>query len=173
MTKMFDSKFLFQSDCVWNFPCKEKYPQSQFGAERKYDIHTGVDIFVPNGTRVLSLDDGVVVNVEWFTGELSNPPTPWWNNTKAVWILHTNNLVVVYGEIETNLTIGTTIMKKSVVGEVIPVLKKEKTNQATMLHLEMYDTIPENTAIWKLGEEKPKGLLNPRLYLSRPDQQSQ
>lgn len=164
---MFDAKLLFEKNIQWEFPSEEKFPQSQFAAKRKFDIHTGIDIFVPNGTKVHSMNDGIVVNVEWFTGINSIPPTPWWNDTKAVWIQGMNKVVIVYGEIETKLKIGQKIKKGQVVGKIIQVLKKQKVNPPAMLHLEMYKEKPDNTVIWNHDEEIPNLLLNPLEYMKR------
>ena len=59
-----------------------------FGAVRKHDIHTGVDLYVPEGTAVYALYDGVVVDVSKFTGPEANPPCPWWNETYSVTVFH-------------------------------------------------------------------------------------
>lgn len=39
-----------------------------FGAVRKYDIHTGIDLYCESGDHVYAIEDGIVVNVCHFTG---------------------------------------------------------------------------------------------------------
>jgi murein DD-endopeptidase MepM/ murein hydrolase activator NlpD len=42
-----------------------------FGAVRKYDIHTGIDLYCELEDPVYAIEDGVVVNVCHFTGSKS------------------------------------------------------------------------------------------------------
>lgn len=146
-----------------NYSIASKESQGWFGAKRTFDIHTGIDIYVPVDTKVLSLYDGTVVNIEWFTGEYSEPPTPWWYNTMAVWVKSDYlDETIVYGEIEPSVDLGQKILKGMVVGTVKEVLKKNKDkNPTSMLHIELYKNIPKQTVVWKLNEEKPENLLNP------------
>jgi len=83
------------------FPLKKyKYtvPQGEelgaFGVRRKFDVHTGVDLYCENGDEVISIEDGIVVAVEPFTGEIAG--FPWWNNTYAVAVLGKSG-VINYG----------------------------------------------------------------------------
>lgn len=158
---------LFDTQIKWSFPDKDLYPQAQFGAKRKHDIHTGIDIYVPEHTEVYSLIAGKVVNIEWFTGIKSIPPTPWWEDTQAIWVEDMSinpGYVLVYGEIKVNekIAIGDFVDQDTVLGTIKKVLKKDKgINPTTMLHLELYESKPKETAIWLLDQEKPKGLLNP------------
>jgi len=143
---------------------------ARFGAVRKHDIHTGIDIYLPYGTKVYPIEDGVVVNVEWFTGTKSNPPTPWWKDTQAVWVQssNSNKLVFVYGEIDTDIAIGTKVSVNDCIGTIAEVLKKDKgKNPTTMLHLELYSDIPEQTVIWNIGEPMPNLLMDPTVYISK------
>lgn len=70
-----------------------------FGTVRKHDIHTGIDIYCHDGQYVIAVEDGEVVSIENFNGSHANPPSPWWNNTKAV-MIEGESGVVVYGEIK-------------------------------------------------------------------------
>ena len=67
-----------------------------FGYKRKFDIHTGVDLYCNKGDQVFAIEDGEVVAIEWFTGEKVD--MPWWNNTQAVAIKGKSG-VINYGEI--------------------------------------------------------------------------
>lgn len=136
-----------------------------FGAIRKYDIHTGVDLYCEPGTEVVAVESGEVVNVEIFTGPKAN--SPWWNETYAVWVYNSlMDRTIVYGEVipEENI-IGSHINSGSKIGRVRTVLKKDKGLPMTMLHFEMYSGVPKETCWWKLNEPKPEQLLDPTQLL--------
>lgn len=67
-----------------------------FGFKRSHDIHTGVDLYAPYGTPVKAMEDGIIVKIAWFTGEVIG--MPWWENTRAVYIEGKTG-VFCYGEI--------------------------------------------------------------------------
>ena len=162
---------LFESNVKWTFPTAETYPAGMFGAIRKHNIHTGIDLYVPFGTEVYPIEDGTVINIEWFTGPDSIPPSPWWNATEAVWVCSNNSdRVWVYGEVAANravINIGSKVTTKDVIGNVLQVLKKDKgVNPTTMLHLELYSNTPENTVVWELNEPKPDLLCDPMEYFT-------
>ena len=58
----------------------------QFGAKRRHDIHTGVDLYCEMGTDVLAVEAGVVTKVVWFTGSQAPGLGEWWNDTLAILI---------------------------------------------------------------------------------------
>ena len=72
-----------------------------FGAQRKHDLHTGVDLYVDGPVLVQAIEEGTVVAVREFTGEKSQPPTPWWNRTRAI-LIEGRSGVIVYGEVATH-----------------------------------------------------------------------
>lgn len=39
-----------------------------FGATRRHDVHTGIDLYADEGDAVVAVEDGVVVALEDFTG---------------------------------------------------------------------------------------------------------
>ncbi len=43
-------------------------PENRWGALRKHDYHTGVDLFCPDGSPVYAVEDGIVTDVSPFTG---------------------------------------------------------------------------------------------------------
>lgn len=146
------------------FPIKNykyKIPTSDmvggFAHIRKFDIHTGVDLYCDDKTPVYAINDGVVVNIEDFTGEFSTPPTPWWFNTKSV-LVEDNENVICYGEITTNLSIGDKIKEGDIIGYVSQVLKKDKGLPMSMLHIELYEKDVRESIVWNIVEEKPKKL---------------
>ena len=88
------------------FPLQTKYrwpdKEGKFGAVRKYDVHTGVDLYCESGSAVHAVEDGIVVNIENFTGPLAG--SSWWNDTKSV-LIEGKYGVVCYGEIEPTVQI--------------------------------------------------------------------
>lgn len=135
-------------------------PCGDFAAIRKYDVHTGVDLYCNEGAEVRSILDGVVVDVFQFTGK--GVGSPWWNETHAV-VVESEDFTYVYGEIIPSVKIGARIISGTLLGNVTPVLKVDKgVTPTSMLHLELWKTegyIKNYT--WKLGENRPEGLLNP------------
>lgn len=133
-----------------------------FGYIRKHDIHTGVDLYCENNDAVYAMYDGIIVNIEDFTGINSNPPTSWWNDTNSVLILH-NDFVICYGEITVanNITIGSSVKEGDIIGYVKQVLKKDKNKTPlSMLHIELYEKHITESVVWELNTDKPYGLLD-------------
>lgn len=150
----------------WFYPLKEAtiLPDSlgQFGAVRKHHTHEGVDLYGEQNESVFAVEDGVVVGIEWFTGEHTNPPSPWWNNTQGL-LVEGESGVVVYGEIliSEGIEIGSKISKEQKIGELETVLKKDKGRPMTMLHMELYKKGTRKTGEWDHGNPMPTGLLDP------------
>lgn len=150
------------------FPIKARYqppsPAGRFGAVRKHDVHTGVDIYCDSGTEIFAIESGVVVSVCDFTG--INVESPWWNDTKAV-MIEGKSGVILYGEIDPDVTKGTEIAKGDLIGKVLQVLKKDKNKPVSMLHLECYVLGTREPVWWDLNAPQPLGLLNPEFLLTR------
>jgi hypothetical protein len=142
-----------------------------FSAVRKFDIHTGVDFYAEEGVPVIAIEEGIIIDVFKFTGKVVG--TPWWNETYAV-VVTSGKLTYVYGEVTPNVSIGDRVSSGDIVGYVKAVLKSDKgITPTSMLHLEVWETgyyIKNFT--WKLGEEKPEGLLNPLIVLDSNKGQS-
>ena len=140
---------------------KHKIPtegQASFGGVRKFDIHTGVDLYCNNETLVFAIEDGIVVNIENFTGESAG--SPWWNETNSI-LIEGESGVILYGELKPLTAIGETIKKGELIGFVVPVLKKDKgVNPTTMLHMELYKHGTRESVWWKLDEPQPSELLD-------------
>lgn len=133
-----------------------------FGVKRKYDVHTGVDLYCEEGDFVYAIEAGVVIAIQPFTGP--SVGLPWWNDTSAVAIKGASG-IIVYGEIDPfyYMYVGDTINEGDILGRVIPVLKtdKSKVPSTTMLHIELYSSYTGKWAEWPLGESKPNELENP------------
>lgn len=141
----------------------DNHPGS-FGAIRKYDIHTGVDLYCYENTPVIAVEEGVVISIEDFTG--SKADSPWWNDTQAVLVRGPSG-VICYGEVSTHLTIGAKLNAGNLIGNVVPVLKKDKGIPQSMLHFELYTNDFKETVWWYHGEPQPSTLLDPtKLLLS-------
>jgi len=180
-------------DDNWFFPIKDfthQIPQDNhpgaFGTVRKFDIHTGVDLYCPEGTGVFAVEDGIVIAIEEFTGP--NAESPWWHETWAV-LVKGKSGVVVYGEVEIPwierteksarvlrmigieqesgpyLVVGDTVEKGDPLAKTKQVLKKNKGKPMCMLHLELYTPETIETVWWKKDKAKPKCLLDPTQYL--------
>jgi len=136
-----------------------------FGAERKFDVHKGIDLYANIGTPVYCVEDGIVSMIRPFTGEKAG--CDWWLDTDAINIVGQSG-VIVYGEIEVNkdLKIGDEVKKGQMLGFVLRVLKNDKGRPMSMLHFAMHPHgIQSSKSEWKIGLEKPFNLIDPTLFL--------
>ena len=80
-----------------------------------------------------------------------------------------NSGVIGYCELQydSRLYVGAKISAGEIIGAIIPVLKKDKGNGTTMLHLELYEPGTRHHVTWVLDTEKPAELLNPRDLLCK------
>jgi len=135
-----------------------------FGAVRKHDIHTGVDLYCEPYAIVAAVERGEVVKIEEFTGPKAG--SPWWNRTLAVWVhSYDHDRTIVYGEVSPMVEEGDSVEAGEHIALVRTVLKKDKGLPRTMLHFEMYEGLPEETAWWHHGQPRPTGLLDPTQLL--------
>ncbi len=140
-----------------------------FGAWRRHDRHTGVDLYALEGTSVVAVEDGTVVGVEMFTGPEAG--SPWWRPTWAVLVEGVSG-VVVYGEIVTPVQMQTSVKVGDPMGYVARVLKGESRadipgHMPSMLHIELYRPGTRATVMWQLGDPQPESLLDPTPLLWR------
>lgn len=152
----------------WSGTLPESYIHpGGFGTQRKFDVHTGIDLYCPNDTTVYAMKSGTVVGTFQFTGK--EVGSPWWNTTYATVIQSRDKIdeYLLYGEIKGGLKAGTVIHEGDVVGFVSQVLKKDKGKPMSMLHFEVYNSweICYDGAVWKLGEAQPLELENPYTLL--------
>lgn len=134
-----------------------------FGAVRRHDIHTGVDLYCDEGSLVFAVQSGIVVNVIPFTGP--DAESPWWRDTKAV-MVEGESGVVLYGEIAPVVSIGDKVIAGRLLGYAKRVLVKDKGLPTCMLHLELYKTGTRD-AVWWRGGPCPKSLLDPTAHLKQ------
>jgi hypothetical protein len=149
----------------WSWPLFEGpkvWPDApgRFGAVRRHDVHTGIDLYTYSGMPVLAVEAGVVVAIEDFTGPKAG--TPWWNDTQAI-LVEGDSGVVCYGELSPlkPIAVGRVVAAEECLGCVIPVLKKDKGRPRSMLHFELYAPGTTETAVWSLEEERPSNLWDP------------
>lgn len=155
------SKYLFPlREYSYVVPQLPDHPGS-FGAVRRHDNHTGVDLYTHQGAEVLAMEKGRVVEVEAFTGPgVVEDPSPWWNDTQAV-LIEGESGVILYGEMiaAPEIQPGAKVEMGQVVGRVMPVLKKDKgKNPINMLHIELYSHGARESVWWEAGQKRPEGL---------------
>jgi hypothetical protein len=139
--------------------------QGGFGAVRRHDYHTGVDLYVADGTPLIAIEAGYVVKLGLFTG--ANVGTPWWNETWAVLIEGAHG-GICYGEIQAEawLRPGVFVQEGALLGIVRQVLRTDKGLPTSMLHVEQYRTgYRGDWAEWALGLPQPEGLMDPTSLL--------
>lgn len=151
---------------LWCGPAGLPDEPGRFGAVRRHDVHTGVDLYTYSGMPVLAVEEGVVVAVEKFTGPAAG--SPWWNDTEAVLVEGASG-VVCYGEIAAReeIVVGAHVQREDCVGCVKTVLRKDKGRPMTMLHVELYEHGARETVWWRHGESRPQGLLDPTARLEQ------
>lgn len=155
---------------VVDLPHEYTHPGA-FGAYRKYDVHTGVDLYVPECRAAFTVEAGTVVGLGTFTGPSANPPSPWWNDSSYI-MIEGESGVVCYGEIHCSWhgdgrdMLGHKFEAGDLVGFPVQVLKKDKGRPTRMLHLELYKHGYRGEPVdWALGAPQPSGLLDPTPYL--------
>lgn len=138
-----------------------------FGYRRKYDIHTGIDLYCEEGTSVYAIETGQVVAYKVFTGKLVK--MPWWRQTYAL-LVRSKNRYILYGEMKRDRRIrcGDIVDCGQFLGEAIPVLYKKKIRKDIpghshcMLHLEQYSLDYSPDMGWiEWTDKKPDFLIDP------------
>lgn len=155
---------------TWPLPTVERVypaPDGMFAAKRRFDIHTGVDLYVPNNgpEPIVAMEPGIVVGIEDFTGPECG--TPWWNSTKALVVAGASGSIL-YGEMTPSVEVGTKVEAGQQLGTVLRVLKKDKGRYTWMLHVELYEHgVSQCCHPWELDQPRPVGLLDPWPLLKR------
>lgn len=136
-----------------------------FGAHRRWDRHTGLDVYAAEGSLVHAVEAGTIVTIENFTGPEAE--SPWWLPTKAI-LVEGESGIVLYGEIIPNsaLKVGDHVDMAKTLGHVTRVIKKDRVFPlVSMLHLELYRHGTRTSTWWKSNEPQPECLLDPTSYL--------
>lgn len=139
--------------------CKIELPKSDepgsFGAIRKHDIHTGVDLYCNEEEPVYAMEDSDIVNISLFTGTIAG--STWWNDTHFI-LLKGKSGAILYGELTVNDKIrdSKSIKEGDLLGWVKTVLKEYKGKPMSMLHIELYqEDYYGDGVIWNLNEFQP------------------
>lgn len=151
--------------------CKIELPADHepgsFGAKRKYDIHTGVDLYCRDGEPVYAIEDGIVSRYGPFTGIATG--SDWWEDTDYL-MVDGKSGKILYGEISINKNLlGNSIVSKGqLLGWVKRVIKHDKGRPTSMLHIELYKHgYTGDGEIWRLGLKQPEYLLDVTPLLRR------
>ena len=155
-----------------------------FGAVRKHDVHTGIDLVAAPLTQVFNVANGFVEAVVDFTGPEAG--SPWWMDTEAVIVrLEKSGLCVLYGEVRASKALrpGAFLRRGGFVGTVARTRRRETFCSwlglvpSSMLHLELWESpeavwaryanlLETEPNDWPKGGPRPEGLLDPTTYLS-------
>jgi phosphopantothenoylcysteine decarboxylase len=145
-----------------------------FGSVRKHDMHAGVDLYCDSSHSVCPFEDGEVVSWGQFTGEAVG--SPWWNDTEYVSVKGKSG-IIVYGEIKLDDRLKSANKRQvkagsHCLGQIRTPLKsypKEEIygHRMDMLHIELlaHDAPVNFVEAWKHGEDRPKYLKDPTIYL--------
>lgn len=160
----------------WHFPLLQcsgvpvNYHPGAFGFHRRKNHHTGVDLYTHDGAPVRAVEDGIVVNIDDFTGPKVGDS--WWHDTQAIQVEGSSG-VVTYGEIVPlrDLHTGKRIRRGEVIAHVKRVLLDGKErpdipgHSPSMLHMELYKHGAREFAGWRHEVSKNPLLLDPTPYL--------
>lgn len=140
-------------------------PEALFGFKRKFDIHTGIDLYCVHQQPVYAIEDGIICKIDLFTGP--NIGSEWWNETQYLGVLGKSGYII-YGEIivDKQLKVGQSIKAGELCGVVETVLKKDKGRPMNMLHIELYNQFIDDPIVWKLNEDQDSRILNPIILFS-------
>lgn len=156
-----------------------------FWENRGDRYHCGVDIYAPEGSKVLSVEDGKVIDVGIFT----SPKTmPYWNTTYYILIQNKTGFICKYAELgDLTVYINKSVKIGQLIGHVGLVLNLDKINEKaplyiqrlqknkneSMLHFELYSSPPRLNKNYLGGNwftsKKPENLLDPTDYLRSTD----
>jgi murein DD-endopeptidase MepM/ murein hydrolase activator NlpD len=135
-------------------------PQGLFAANRKFDIHTGLDLYCEPQALIRCIADGYVKEVIDFTGVKAG--SSWWHDTQAVAVQLPNGIVMVYGELLSAVQPQQKVYEGQILGWAEQVLLQDKgVNPPCMLHFELWTSGYQSNCTWLHAEPKPKGLINP------------
>lgn len=157
------------------WPLRNKKPElvpegavGDFAFRRSFYYHPGVDIYCDDLQLVQTIEAGTVVHIENFTGPNAEPSSPWWLETWSVMVEGVSG-VIGYCELKPfdHIKIGSALAEGEVFAAITPVLKKDKGNGRTMLHLEHYMQGTRHHVTWELDKHRPLELLNSRFLLEK------
>ena len=139
-----------------------------FAFKRSFYYHPGIDLYCEKDQTIQAIEDGIIVKIDQFTGTDADPPSPWWLDTWSV-LIECESGVIGYCELIPHpyWRAGMKIHKGQEFAIITPVLKKDKGNGTTMLHLEHYVHGTREHVTWAHNTPQPAQLLNPRKILNK------
>lgn len=149
------------------WPLKDQTPMfpdspGRFAVKRKFDYHTGIDLYCELGQEVIAIEDGIVVTVEAFTGEEAE--CAWWNDTEAV-LIKGESGVFNYAEVTPLVKEGDEVKAGQVIAVVdTAVLKSFKGRPMVMLHLELLSHDTDTSPWWYITEDDEVKLKEHRIH---------
>ena len=154
-----------------------KFSPGAFWEDRGDRFHCGIDIYAPAGSKVISVDNGIVLETGIFT---TPKKVNYWNVTKYVIIKNQDGFYCKYAELEDIVVkeeesvragqfigiIGTVLNLKKITNNSPAYIQEiKRNNNQSMLHFELYDSKPFEYKNYLggnwFGIKKPKNLLNP------------
>jgi hypothetical protein len=157
------------------WPLKDKQPNipvldsvGDFAFKRSFYYHPGIDLYCEDGQEIQSIEDGIITHIENFTGPDAEPPSPWWNETWSI-LVEGESGTIGYCELKplSHIQVGLKVQAGDILAYIVPVLKKDKVNGCSMLHLEHYEPGTKHHVTWYLDKPKPEELKNPRALLEK------
>jgi murein DD-endopeptidase MepM/ murein hydrolase activator NlpD len=153
-----------------------------FWEDRGDRRHCGIDIYAPEGSDVIAIDNGKVIDIGLFTSPLW---IPYWNTTYFILIKNTTGYICKYAELrDVNVHVDEQINSGQLIGHIGQVLNSQsgieelpsyikkllRKKKLSMLHLELLKAPPKDPKNYLggnwYGSKKPKYLVNPMSYLS-------
>lgn len=126
-----------------------------FWEDRGDRRHCGVDIYAPEGSPVLAVESGDILDVGLFT---SPEIAPYWNKTYYILIRHQNGFIGKYAELGAFLVKkGEFVKAGQVIGHVGSVLNSDKIDNRSPLYIQ------------KLKQQGHPSMLHFELYRGRSD----
>lgn len=118
-----------------DIPCANHH--GAYMVKRKFDVHTGVDLYASEGTNVFAVEDGEVIAIRPFTGEIAG--TPFWEDTHCIDIEGQTG-TIGYGEVlpAEGLKVGDFVKAGQQIAKVKRVLKEFKGKPTSMLHFSIH-----------------------------------
>lgn len=171
------------------WPVPDSYPKNvpepgfsgSFWEKRGDRHHCGIDVYAPEGSNVISIEDGMVIDIGIFT---SPDKITYWNTTYYILIKNNTGLICKYAELgDVTVKIGKSVVAGQLIGHVGLVLNADEINHVSpayikklkatrnqsMLHFELYGSFPPQSKKYLggnwFGHTKPKNMLNPTNYL--------
>lgn len=171
-------KFWPLPDSYDNF-LPRKNSKGSFWEDRGDRYNAGIDIYTPENSILLAVEDGVVIDIDKFT----DSSVPFLNDTFYLIIKSPEKINYKYCELSNiKVTIGEQVKAGQEIAQIKSIINKEGVNDSTpyyikeliyenylsKLHLEMYKAPFTEIRPYEfgnfLGDEKPNSIIDPNVY---------